>query len=88
MSKKKLTFRQRLRADASDYLDTLINTVHNSAAAVASETGATSKDLLRLACGGHVKSLREAVITKLANAREAELEAIYNQQQDLLGEDE
>ena len=44
-------------------------------------------DVMRLISTGQTKTLREDLITQLANETEAELEAIYNKQMNLLPED-
>lgn len=82
---KGFTFRQRLRADAEQTLISLINTavilVTDDCKAVGTEINPA--DVMRAACTSQNKSLRYRLITELANEKVAELERIYNNQQEL-----
>ena len=82
---KKMTFRQRLRADAEDKLQQMESTVRLLATDALKSEGTTINpfDVMRLASGTQTKSLRYRLIGELANEKEAELEALYNKQQDL-----
>ena len=81
---KKLTFRQRLRADAAQKLDGLCEQAQERVTELVAGTSLDPALLMQLASSpGHTKTLRENLITRLANDKEAELEALYNRQQDL-----
>lgn len=86
MSKKakKMTFRQRLRAQSEDRLKEMVKTVQILVVeSVKPVSEINPYDVMRLACGKQTKSLRNRLIGELANEHEAELEKIYNKQQDL-----
>lgn len=87
-SKKKLSFRQRLREAAKVELDTLLVKVTVTVGDIAIEHGLRPEDLAKLMSGGQTKTLKEGMVTALANRKEAELEAIYNTQAELLPEDD
>ena len=82
---KPMTFRRRLRADAEKKLDSMLNTVWILACEAVKADGSATKpaDLMRLLSSGQTKSLRNRLVTKLANEKVAELERIYNNQQEL-----
>lgn len=86
---KKLTLRQRLRQDAEKKLDGMIEQASEKVATVTEGTSVDFYLLMQLASQpGQGKTLRDNLITKLANDKEAELEEIYNRQQGLpLGDD-
>ncbi|KPK74266.1 MAG: hypothetical protein AMJ84_00325 [Acidithiobacillales bacterium SM23_46] len=77
-----MTFRQRLRADCADRLEKICEAVRLNAinAVQASDSAINPYDVMRLITGGQTKTLRERLITELANEIEAELEQIYNRQ--------
>jgi len=83
--KKKLSFRQRLRNDAAEQLYALKLKFEEACeqVVIAENTGIEKRDIFKLLAGGQTKTLEEAVITELANEKEATLEYIYNSQQDL-----
>ena len=85
---KKLTLRQRLRADAEKKLDGM---VEQACERVAGVTEGTSVDFFRLmqlaSQPQHSKTLKHDLVTALANDAEDELERIYNDQQKLALED-
>ena len=85
---KKISFRQRLRNQCAERLDVMAEAVRITARdVVAPHSQISSLDVMRLLCAGQTKTLREDLITQLANETEAELEAIYNKQMNLLPED-
>lgn len=86
---KKLTFRQRLRAGATSRLEIHRNELVDQAAKIAGKLGVKTADLLKYAGGGQTKTVKDALVTVIANVQEAEIEAIYNKQQDMdLGDDD
>jgi hypothetical protein len=89
MTLKKLTLRQRLRNDAEAQLDKLVAQAGDAVDQILAGTSLTAWDLMHLASSNQNKSLRAHMVTQLANEKEAELERLYNKQQDLdLGEDD
>ena len=82
---RKMTFRQRLRAEAEERLDNIrsLMTIAAMRACEEANTDINPHDVMRLVSGTQTKSLRTRLITELANEKEAELEKIYNNQQDL-----
>lgn len=85
---KKISFRQRLRNQCAERLDVMAEAVRIVAHDVVKpHSKINSLDVMRLLCAGQTKTLRENLITQLANETEAELEAIYNKQMNLLPED-
>jgi len=80
---KALTFRQRLRVDAIGDLGTLVDEVTAAAKKIVLNKNIEAADLMALASNPKAKSLCHGLVTKLANGKERELEAIYNKQQDL-----
>lgn len=89
---RKLTLRQRLRADAEKKLDRILKDLELAADRVLDQagTGLATWDLLHLAGSKQNKSLRAHMVTQLANEAEAAIERIYNNQQELSlgGQDE
>lgn len=88
--KKQVTLRQRLRLDAEKKLDVLINSMLHAGERVVEEhdTGIDPALLMQLASQPqHGKTLRNDLITKLANEKEAALEKLYNSQLDLIQDD-
>jgi hypothetical protein len=81
-----MTFRQRLRAGATSRLEIHRNELIEQAARIAGELGVKTTDLLKYAGGGQIKSVEDHLVTIIANVQEAELEAIYNKQMNLLEE--
>jgi hypothetical protein len=95
MSKKKTkakpqSFRQRLRAEAYSRLEKILDDADNAImGSVASNGTEISRfDVMRLLSAGQTKTLRDTLVTELANEKEAELEALYNKQMNLLPEDD
>jgi hypothetical protein len=84
---KALTFRQRLRVGATSRLEIHRNELVDQAAKIAGKLGVKTQDLLKYAAGGQIKTTEAALVTAIANAQEAELEALYNKQMDLPGVD-
>jgi len=85
---KPMSFRQRLRVQSADRLDIMEEAVRIAVRdVVAPHSAVNPHDIMRLLCTGQTKTLREDLITQLANETEAELEAIYNKQMNLLPED-
>jgi len=88
---KKMTFRQRVRATADERLSAMIVAVREADRQICKEskTEINFYDVMKLACGGRTESLRNRLVTELANEHMAELEAIHNNQLNLdLGEDD
>lgn len=83
MTLKKLTLRQRLRNDAEAQLDKLVAQAGDAVDQILAGTSLTAWDLMHLASSTQNKSLRAHMVTQLANEKEAELERLYNKQQDL-----
>ncbi len=84
---KKISFRQRLRNKSEETLDTIIKAAYDAVDKAKGGHHISTVDIMRLCSGGQTKTLRENLITQLANETEAELEAIYNRQMNLLPED-
>ena len=85
---KKISFRQRLRNQCAERLDVMAEAVRITARdVVAPHSKISSLDVMRLLCAGQTKTLREDLITQLANETQDELEAIFNKQMNLLPED-
>lgn len=83
---KRLTLRQRLRQDAEKRLDELLRAMQSAAIRVCEE-GTTEVDpalLMQLASQPqHGKTLRNTLVTQLANEAEELLERLYNNQMGL-----
>lgn len=79
---KKVSLRQRLRIKSKERLEAIQMEVAEACDAAVKSTGAkiNSLDVMRLICGSQTKTLRDQLITELANETERELEAIYNKQ--------
>ncbi len=85
---KKMTFRQRLRTDSEDKLDAIIKASYEAVDKVKGNHNIGTNAIMRLCSGSQTKSLRHRLITELANEQMAELEEIYNRQQQLpMGDD-
>lgn len=86
-AKKELSLRQQMRKQAELDLDALLDNVREAVSGVAPGY-LGSVDLLKLLSSSQTKTVRERVITKMANQAEAELVKLWNNQQKLdLGED-
>ena len=86
---KALTLRQRLRADAEKKLNVLINSMLHAGERVVeeSDTGIDPALLMQLTSQPQQgKTLRNRLVTQLANEKEAALEKLYNNQLDMLQE--
>jgi hypothetical protein len=90
MTKKKLSFRQRLRDGAENKLDKMVSTMQAAATRVIEEHDSNINEYLLMQLASQPiqgKTLRHDLVTKLANEAEQELEALYNDQHKLdLGE--
>lgn len=85
MSKKKpLSLRQRLRQDAEKQLDNLLERTAEAIQPVAADSGLSVHDLAKAITPGDHKTLRHDMVTYLTNAKERELEKLYNNQMDLI----
>jgi len=84
---KVMTLRQRIRAQAGDKLKTMLDDMHNVGADVLTKhnSNINSYELMRILSSAQSSSLRNKVITDLANEIEAKLEELYNSQQELPG---
>jgi hypothetical protein len=84
------SFRQRLRTKAQSRLEKILDDADNAImdSVNSNDTEINRHDVMRLLSGTQTKTLREQLITELANENEAALEAIYNKQIDLLPEDD
>lgn len=82
---KKMSLRQRLRQRAEGRLDALQGLVNAAMIRVGEEadTDINLYDVLRMMVGTQTKTIREKLITELANEEERRLEALYNSQQAL-----
>lgn len=88
MSKgKRMTLRQRMRADAEKQLHGLIEQAVEALQPIAAKSGLGVADLAKLITPGDHKTLEHTCTTQLANLRERELERIYNDQMGLPGVD-
>ncbi len=85
---KKITLRQRLRADAAEKLVGLKQQAVERVGEIADAAGINKYDLMKACTVGHLATLEKQLVTDLANNAEAELERIYNSQQKLDLEDE
>lgn len=86
---KKMTFRQRLRATAEERLEAMKIAMSRHGAMVCKDakTEINPYDVMRLLSSGGTKSLHYRVVSNLVNEMEAELEEIFNRQQDFPLED-
>jgi hypothetical protein len=85
---KKQTLRQKLRRDAEAKLLGLMEQTRDSVSEIANGAGLSGPDLIRVCATGYNKTLRDQLVSLLANQAEAELMRIYNNQQGLpLGDD-
>lgn len=86
---KKMSLRQRLRQRADGRLDELQGLVNVAMIRVGEEadTDINLYDVLRMMVGTQTKTIREKLITELANEEERRLEDLYNSQQALDLED-
>ncbi len=81
---RKMTFRQRLRAQSEERLEKMASVIRLQAIeSVKAVSQINPFDVMKLACGTQTKSLRYRLVTELANEAEAELEALYNKQIEL-----
>lgn len=87
MAKQRVTLRQRLRADAEKLLLVIRDEAIEQLNKVAGEHGIDAKDLAKFLSEGQHKTLRNDLVTLLANNKERELEKLYNDQLDMLQED-
>ena len=83
--KKKMTLRQRLRAQAAEKLADLERTMWAAAERVVGEhdTDVSTLDLMRYCSSTQNATVANDLITQLANEQEAKLEAFFNNQEDL-----
>lgn len=87
---KQMTLRQQMRAQAADKLAELEKLVHSGVLRALEEAGVelNPHDVMRLCVGGQTKTVREQLITDLANLAEAELLRLWNNQHTFpLGDD-
>jgi hypothetical protein len=82
---KQMTLRQHLRAEAQTKLAEIEKLVRIGVERALEEAGVelNPADVMRLCLGGQTKTVKEQLITDLANSAEAELLRIWNNQQDL-----
>lgn len=79
---KRMTLRQRLRADAEEQLHYLKQGVVDACKKVVGQTSEINAlDVMRLCCTEHTKSLEHRVITELANEKEDRLQRFYEEQE-------
>ncbi len=88
MSKKKakrVTLRQRMRKQAEGEINAFESLVVTGVERALEEAGVDLDpyDVMRLFGNSQTKYLREKAVISLANQYEAELEALYNRQQEL-----
>ena len=88
-NQKKMTLRQRLRADADNKLVNLLERSREAVEKVLEGTPLMATDIMHLASSTQNKTLRNHMVSALANQAEDELERLYNNQQklDLGGKD-
>lgn len=79
---KKPTLRQQLREQAESELEILRNKVVDTVAKMMPHYLAT-QDLLTLASSKRNQSLKNKLVSKIANEKEAELLRLYNKQSEL-----
>ena len=84
---KGLTLRQRLRADAEKQLDRIVDQADAAVGELLRDTPLITADVMHLSSSKQTKSLRSHMVSALANAKERELERLYNNQIDMLQED-
>lgn len=88
--KKAVSFRQRLRTQAQSKLEKILDDADNAIMESVKSNGTAIHrgEIMRLLSGGQTKTLRDQVITELANETEKQLEEIYNTQLGLLPGDD
>ena len=84
MNKKtrKQTLRSRIRDDAAIQLDGLIKAADKALTKIAHPVGIGVIELAKMIGSSQTDSLQKTLISKLADKKEAELEKIYNEQQE------
>ena len=82
-AKKEQTLRQKMRAAAEGRLNDLMRAMQGAAGEVVSDTTIDPVDLMGMCCKSQVGTLREKLVTRLANEAEDDLVALWNNQQDL-----
>ena len=82
-----MTLRQRLRDDADKQLTRLVSMSMEAVEDVLDGTPLIAVDIMHLASAKQNKTLRSHLVGALANAKEQELERLYNKQMDMLQED-
>jgi len=79
-----MSLRKRLRQQASEELDGLVEKLQERAAELTAGVDTMwGSELLKLAAGGRTNTLKHDLVTKMTNHREHELEKFFNRQQDL-----
>lgn len=87
MSKdKKMTLRQRLRVNAEASLDAIVAVMVTAGerAMQECETELDPLDIMHLMSAKQNKTLRDKLVTQLANEAEQALEDLYNRQEELI----
>lgn len=86
MSKKKTstkTLRQQIREKAELRLDGLIEQVRDAVAKVLEDTTLDMDHVMGMCCKTQTSTLREQLVTRLANEAEADLMKLWNDQTNL-----
>jgi hypothetical protein len=86
-----MTLRQRLRADAEKKLDAMVQTMNAAGVRVCEEHDSDIDPALLMQLASQPqqgKTLRSDLITRLANEKERALERLYNNQMDLIQDDQ
>ena len=81
--KKRVSLRQRLRADALLKLEGLAERMREAAKEVAQDAVISPDELMRYVSSSKHKALQDALVTQLADEIERELREIYNKQMSL-----
>jgi hypothetical protein len=80
---KALSMRQQMRNKSESQLNHLSEVAYNAVNAAIGPQPFSPVELMRLCVGGQTKTLRDRLIGKLADKAEAEVMALWNNQQDL-----
>jgi len=79
-----MSLRKRLREQAAGQLDGLVEQIQERATELTRDIDQMwGADLLKLAAGGRTDTIKDKLVTRLTNHKEAELEKFFNQQQQM-----
>jgi len=83
-----MSLRTKLRYKAEAALDQMVNECWITATEqLKGIDGIRPNELLKMAAGGRNNTLKHALVTKITDHKERELEKFFNQQQELLPEE-